>query len=52
VRSASASCTWPRAWSSKPSRDIERKVDQLLNRLLEARGASVITAYERRVREL
>jgi DNA invertase Pin-like site-specific DNA recombinase len=33
-------------------RDIERKVDQLLNRLLQASGASVITAYERRVREL
>jgi site-specific DNA recombinase len=33
-------------------RDIERKVDQLLDRLVEASGASVITAYERRVREL
>jgi site-specific DNA recombinase len=33
-------------------RDIESKVEQLLDRLLEASGASVITAYERRVREL
>jgi len=33
-------------------RDIERKVDQLLDRLMKASGVSVITAYERRVREL
>jgi hypothetical protein len=33
-------------------RDIERKIDQLLDRLLKTEGASVITAYERRVREL
>ena len=32
--------------------DIERKVEQLLDRLMQASGASVITAYERRVREL
>ena len=33
-------------------RDIESKVEQLLDRLMKASGASVITAYERRVREL
>jgi site-specific DNA recombinase len=33
-------------------RDIERKVEQLLDRLVEASGTSVITAYGRRVREL
>ena len=32
--------------------DIERKLEQLLDRLMQASGASVITAYERRAREL
>ncbi len=32
--------------------DVERKVDQVLDRLVDATGTSVLAAYERRVREL
>ena len=36
----------------QPLRDVERKAEQVLDRLLDARGSAMIAAYERRGREL